>query len=99
MFHRIGLVFALLFLASVLTTAQRKPQECFTVHGRYAVYIADGQEEIWIIGTHRLLRPVKGSEPLQEKLHGIENQKALYGDFTVCPLEKDTPGSMRNVRI
>ena len=108
MFHRIGLVWALLFLP-VLTVAQQKsdkppsaeeqPFPCFTVHGRYAVYIADGQEEIWVIGTHRLLRPVKGSDPLQQKLLGIENEKALYGDFTVCPLEKDTPGAMRNVRI
>ena len=108
MFHRISLVRTLLLLP-VLTVAQQKsdkppsaeeqPFPCFTVHGRYAVYSADGQEEIWVIGTHRLLRPVKGSEPLQEKLRGIENEKALYGDFKVCPLEKDTPGSMRNVSI
>jgi len=105
MFQRIGFVCALLLLQPVLATAQQptsvevQPFPCVTVHGRYAVHIADGQEEIWVIGTHRLLRPVKGSEPLQEKLRGIENEKALYGDFTVCPLEKDRPGSMRNVRI
>jgi hypothetical protein len=72
---------------------------CFTVHGRYAVYSADGMEEIWVIGTHRLLFPVQGTEPLQDMLRGVENDKALYGDFTVCPLEKGTPGAMRKVSI
>jgi len=108
MLSRFALAFTFLFVASLLTATRQDSQKppiaegqfpCFTVHGRYAVYTADGQEEIWVIGTHRLLRPVRGSEPLQEKLRVIENEKALYGDFTVCPLEKDTPGSMRNVRV
>jgi hypothetical protein len=56
-------------------------------------------EEIWVVGTHRLLFPVRGTEKLEDKLRGAENDKALYGDFTICPLEKDTPGTMRKVSI
>lgn len=80
-------------------SAIAQPFPCFSVHGRYAVYTGDGMEELWIIGTHRLLLPVRGTELLEDKLRGSEHDKALYGDFTVCPLEKDTPGAMRKVAI
>ena len=95
----IALVFSLLSFTSNAQDSRPRSFPCFTAHGRYAIYSGDGQVELWIIGTHRLLRPVKGDETLQEKLRGVENEKALYGDFTICPLEKDTAGAMRNVAI
>jgi hypothetical protein len=76
--------------------------ECFAFHGRFAVYTGDGQETLWPVGTHRLLRPVFGTDTLY-KLLGEDtrylDEYFIFGDFVVCPLEKDTPGHIRNVCI
>ena len=81
--------------------------ECFRFHGRFTVYTADGQEVLWPVGTHRLLRAESGTEPLLNFLDGNDIRKlernasdyVIFGDFVVCPLEKEIPGAMRNVCI
>ena len=76
--------------------------KCFAFRGRFAVYTGDGQETLWPVGTHRLLRPVSGTDTLY-KLLGNDpdylDDYFIFGDFVVCPLEKDVPGQMRNVCI
>jgi hypothetical protein len=81
--------------------------ECFAFHGRFTVYTGDGQEVLWPVGTRRFLRAESGDEPLLNFLAG-NNMKNLvrnaddyviFGDFVVCPLEKETPGAIRSVCI
>ena len=69
------------------------------------MYTGDGQETLWPVGTHRLLRPKSGTEPLEKLLGPDEDYLRnadtyfIFGDFLVCPLEKDTLGAERNVCI
>jgi hypothetical protein len=80
--------------------------ECFTVHGRYALYNGGSpQTRIWIIGSKRLLGVedlVEGEDdpwiPANLKSHlrpGID----IFGDFEVCPLSKEQAGAMRMVCV
>jgi hypothetical protein len=84
--------------------AQSSNGKCFNVHGRFAVYTGDGQQVLWPIGTHRLLRVISGLEIPCRLLDDCSNIQTVgdyfvFGDFVVCPLEKDTPGAMRSVSI
>jgi hypothetical protein len=58
---------------------------------------------LWPVGTHRLLRVTSGLEPLCKLLDDCSIHTVgdyfVFGDFVVCPLEKDTPGAMRSVCI
>ena len=91
-------------LASSLTLVaagqQSRPKfPCYKVRARYAVYEGDGVRELWPIGSRRLLLVENGDEKLVYKLMPDHQDKALYGEFTVCPLEPERPGVMRHVRI
>ena len=96
-----------LYACSTLTQglyAQSSYGKCFNIHGRFAVYTGDGQQVLWPIGTHRLLRVISGQEIPCKLLDDCLNIETLgdysvFGDFVVCPLEKDTPGAMRSVSI
>ena len=84
--------------------AQSPNGKCFNVHGRFAVYTGDGQQVLWPIGTHRLLRVISGFEIPCRLLDDCSNIQTVgdyfvFGDFVVCPLEKDTPGAMRSVSM
>lgn len=84
--------------------AQSSDGKCFKVHGRFAVYTGDGQQVLWPIGTHRLLRVISGLEIPCRVLDDCSNIQTVgdyfvFGDFVVCPLEKDTPDAMRGVSI
>lgn len=102
------LVFAWLCLCTGSAPAQKVGDEssssdkCFAFHGRFAVYTGDSQKTLWPVGTHRLLRPDYGSEPLL-KLLGDDistlDDYFIFGDFVVCPLEKEIPGHLRSVYI
>ncbi len=83
---------------------------CFQIRARFTVYTADGQEVLWPVGTHRLLRSVSDNRPLYRVIMGgkefeihdfdeMAGEYSVIGDFVVCPREKDTPGAMRNVCI
>jgi hypothetical protein len=85
----------------VLASPQSQPEfPCYTIHARYMFYTGDGVRELWPIGSHRKLWVEAGDEELMHKL-GLDHPEkdALYGDFSVCPLEADKPGVMRHVRI
>ena len=91
-------------LASALTHValgqQSRPQfPCYTVRARYTFYMGDGVRELWPIGSRRLLWVEGGDKKLIDKLIPDHQDKALYGEFTVCPLEAEQPGAMRHVRI
>jgi hypothetical protein len=80
---------------------------CWRVHARFTVYTGNAQEVLWPVGTHRLLRVVRGDERLLKVLIGgnddnfvqMADRYELFGDFEVCPLENDVPGAMRDVCI
>ena len=102
------LLLACLTLSTASAVAQETCAEslacgkCFAFHGRFAVYTGDGQETLWPVGTHRLLRPKSGTDPLYKLLRNdVSNldDYVIFGDFVVCPLEKEIPGQMRNVCI
>jgi hypothetical protein len=104
----IPLILACAFLFASSANAQKSCGEspscgkCFAFRGRFTVYTGDGQQALWPVGTHRLLWPASGTEPLY-KLLGNDVSSAddyvIYGDFVVCPLEKDIPGKERSVCI
>ncbi len=76
--------------------------KCFSFHGRFAVYTGDSQQTLWPVGTHRLLRPEYGAEPLLDLLGNdisTLDDYFIFGDFVVCPLEKEIPGHRRDVYI
>lgn len=73
--------------------------KCFTIHARFAVYTADGVEDLWPVGSHRLLRVTAGSDRLYALLGDRPSDFFIFGDFVVCPLQKETPGHMRRVCI
>jgi hypothetical protein len=80
---------------------------CFPVHARYRIYTGDGQVALWPVGTHRLLGVVSGDEPMIKVLSGgnqdnmpeAANEYDVFGDFVVCPLDKEVPGSERAVCV
>lgn len=91
-------------LASCLAVAAAGQQSqpafpCYTVRARYTIYEADGVRELWPIGSRRTLWVEDGDDKLADKLIADHQNKALYGEFTVCPLEPEKPGAMRHVRI
>lgn len=105
---RVLLLLAWLCLCTSLALAQEPCAEspscgkCFAFHGRFAVYTGDGLETLWPVGTHRVLRPQSGTEPLYKLLGSDVDEldgHVIFGDFVVCPLEKEVPGQMRNVCI
>ena len=87
-------------------TGTQSPYEgkCFGIHGRFTVYTRDRNMVLWPVGTHRLLRVQSGFEIPCKLLDDCSNIQTLsdyvvFGDFVVCPLEKNTPGAMRSVSI
>lgn|SRR5580658_9544839 len=81
--------------------------QCFTVHGRVARY-ADGLVFPWPVGTKRLLDiaypPTSsrdGAEPfMPDGLRTLVDADAVvFGDFELCPFERDKPRVMRHVCI
>jgi len=73
--------------------------KCFKVHERFDIYTGDGMEELWPVGTHRLLWAASGTEKLEGLLAGHEDDHSVFGDFVVCPLTKEVAGEMRHVCI
>ena len=79
--------------------------ECFAIHGRYDLHIADGVEVLQPAGTHRLLRAMSGTKPIYTILCdrpfpcATASEFYIFGDFVVCPLQKDVPGEMRQVCV
>ncbi len=99
---RIGIAVTLLASCLAVAAAGQQSQPafpCYAVRARYAVYTADGARELWPIGSRRTLWVEDGDDKLLDKLVPDHQNEALYGEFTVCPLEPEKPGAMRHVRI
>jgi len=80
--------------------------KCFTVRGRLSVYNGAPALRIWKIGTNRVLGvseqrfAVAGYRNLPEDIHQqIDQDKALIGDFLVCPFTRSKPKEMQMVCI
>jgi len=78
---------------------------CFTIRGRLSLYQANPGARIWPVGSNRLLGVATVSdEPENPKLppplnKELDDEKAYFGNFTVCPLGPDVPGEMRYVCV
>jgi hypothetical protein len=101
-------------LASALSLADPLPCEsqslvagaCFTIHGRLRLYNGTPSIRIWQIGTTRLLgvadaRFSNFEDPELPPPLGasLDWNTAYFGDYTVCPLHPDKPGTMRDVCV
>lgn len=73
--------------------------KCFSIHARFAVYTGDGMEVLWPVGSHRRLWVSAGSNRLNAMLGDYPDDFYIFGDFFVCPQEKDVPGHMRKICI
>ena len=98
----------LLLLSPISLIAQNKDDceqpkhgECFSFHGRYRVSMGDLNITLWPRGTHRLLRVMDFTDEalaeIRKANHNDPDNYDVYGDFTVCPLEKERKGWMREV--
>ena len=76
---------------------------CYTVHGRLSLWNGSPALRIWIVGTKRVLGVSEGRfapdgyESLPSGFPKPEWGMNYYGNYTVCPFEKDRPGAMRLV--
>lgn len=99
---KFAIVMLVTFTSCVVVIARPGSQPtftCYSVHARYSFYTGDGVRELWPIGSHRKLWVEAGDDSLMDKVGLDHPGKALYGDFSVCPLEPDKPGVMRHVRV
>jgi hypothetical protein len=77
---------------------------CFKHHGRLTAYSNGIAVKIWLIGTTRVIHTEgdlklppdfdKYLDPTPPNSYGN-----IYGDVELCPLEPDTPGALRRVRV
>jgi len=79
---------------------------CFTVRGRLSVYNGAPALRIWRIGTKRILGvseqrfAVPGYRNVPENIRAeIDQDKALIGDYVVCPFTKPKENEMQMVCI
>lgn len=74
---------------------------CFIVHGRLAFYNGGPSTRIWRVGTHRMLGIPTETIPenVSELLGGHPFDAEIYGDFHVCPFEKQEAEHMQMVCI
>jgi hypothetical protein len=80
--------------------------ECFKVHGRYQAYNGNPTFRIWRIGTNRILG-ITDAEYNDDDMPWLPKSLrtrwgfgvAVYGDFLVCPFEKERPGNMQMVCV
>jgi hypothetical protein len=74
--------------------------KCFSTHARFAIYTGDGQEDLWPVGSKRLLGVSGAGDQLEGMTSGVyPGEYYVFGDFVVCPLEKEVPGKKRSVCI
>jgi hypothetical protein len=75
-------------------------EPCVTHHGRLSSGNGSGRT-IWLIGTTRRVKVDNGIPPLLDKYLDMasSNYSYVYGDFDICPLERDEPGHMRSVCV
>ena len=79
---------------------------CFTVRGRLSVYNGAPALRIWRLGTKRILGvseqrfAVAGYRNVPENIRTqVDQDKALFGDYLVCPFTKPKENEMQMVCI
>jgi len=79
---------------------------CFTVRGRLSAYNGTPGMRIWVVGTSRILGIGEGRfapdgyDFLPPNMpQSIDTEAFYFGNYTVCPFTKDTPGVMRLVCV
>ena len=101
-------------LAIVLTSVMGQParpastwtcpvppiESCFTHHGRLSSQNGIPQR-LWLIGTKRVVRVDNELPPLLQPYLEMTSPRHsyIYGDFVICPVERDVPGHMRRVCV
>lgn len=76
-------------------------EACFKTHGRLSSQNGIALR-IWLIGTKRIVAVQNTQIPsfLTKYLDlAAPNHSYIYGDFEICPLEKDQPGHMRSTCV
>ena len=83
----------------------RPPVEtCTSGHGRFSTQNGISQT-IWVVGTTRRLAVANDADNFfpATVLKYLEitspDHSYIFGDFTICPIERDTPGHMRMVCV
>ena len=76
-------------------------EACFKHRGRLSTQNGVGQM-LWLVGTKRIV--AVGNSELPEYLSKYLDMTSpdhsdIYGDYEICPLERDHPGHMRDVCI
>ena len=78
---------------------KRNPEvvaDCFKVHGR--LFVANGTPglRMWHVGTRRHFGVVPSEAPIvpDNVSRHLGPDRSIYGDFVVCPVAKEKPGSM-----
>ena len=56
---------------------------------------------IWLVGTKRVVAVNKGMPEMLLKYLDMASPEHsdIYGDYEICPLERDRPGYMRSVCV
>jgi hypothetical protein len=74
---------------------------CYKIRGRLSYYNGTPSTRIWIVGTHRMLGiPSEDNElPPNVKVLLKDFDDNIFGDFVVCPLSPERPGTMRMVFV
>ncbi len=91
--------------AQTRTTCRRPPIEpCTISHGRFSTQNGITQT-IWLVGTTRRLHVTNEisdflpANALKYTALTLPDHSYIFGDFTICPLEPDRPGFMRDVCV
>jgi hypothetical protein len=71
---------------------------CRVVHGRLSIYNGGPSTRIWVVGSKRMLGVPSEVVP-QSVWRGSTIDNDAFGDFRVCPLERQKPGHMQFVCI
>jgi len=76
---------------------------CFTHHGRLSSQNGTALK-IWLVGTKRVVGLENDVDELPSVVKKYLDMTSIdhsyiYGDFEICPVEKDSPGHMRRVCV
>jgi hypothetical protein len=73
--------------------------DCYTIRGRLSLYNGTPSMRIWKVGTKRILAVIPSEDEIipNNLKKQIGMGKQIYGDFVVCPFEKE--GHMQSVCV
>ena len=75
--------------------------DCYTIRGRLSLYNGTPSMRIWKVGTKRILAVIPSEDEIipNNLKKQIGMGKQIYGDFVVCPFEKEKEGHMQSVCV